>query len=206
MRFIGGVFSTICEICEELKPMERLPRAYVLSGFSVLLMAVLFAGGAKGFEAQFNPESFPIQVIALVERSPAQRIFTYDQWADYLIYRLYPKRLVFMDGRSDFFGISMVTATQHILAAQFDWKTQHQRFGVDMILVRPDAPVSEVLKMSPDWSLRFDDGKVLVFEAVSVKKTIPILHDPRFRAISELPRKDTTHLNDSVLERRTQYD
>jgi hypothetical protein len=206
MRFIGGVFSTICEICEELKPMERLPRAYLLSGFSVLLMAVLFAGGAKGFEAQFNPESFPIQVIGLVERSPAQRIFTYDQWADYLIYRLYPKRPVFMDGRSDFFGITMVTATQHILAAQFDWKIQLQRFGVDMILVRPDAPVSEVLKMSPDWSLRFDDGKVLVFEAVSVKKTISILHDPRFRAISELPRKDTTHLNDSVLERRTQYD
>jgi hypothetical protein len=206
MRFIGGVFSTICEICEELKPMERLPRAYLLSGFSVLLMAILFAGGAKGFEAQFNPESFPIQVIGLVERSPAQRIFTYDQWADYLIYRLYPKKPVFMDGRSDFFGISMVTATQHILAAQFDWKIQLQRFGVDMILVRPDAPVSEVLKMSPDWLLRFDDGKVLVFEAASVKKTISILHDPRFRAISELPRKDTTHLNDSVLERRTQYD
>jgi hypothetical protein len=135
-------------------------------------MAALFATGAKGFEAQFNPESFPIQAIPLVEASAAHRIFTYDQWADYLIYRLYPKKPVFMDGRSDFFGTPMVTATQHILAAQFDWKIQLRRFSVDMVLVRPDAPLGEVLKMSPDWALRFDDGKVLVFEKTNLRQNV----------------------------------
>jgi hypothetical protein len=169
-------------------------------------MAALFVTGAKGFEAQFDPDSFPIQAIPLVERSAAHRIFTYDQWADYLIYRLYPKKPVFMDGRSDFFGTPMVTSTQHILAAQFDWKIQLQRFGVDMILVRPDAPISEVLKTSPDWALRFDDGKVLVFEAASLKTNISTFRDPKFRAISELTETNTTHLNDSVLERRTPHD
>jgi hypothetical protein len=206
MRFVGVVFTTICEICEELKPMERLPRFYLLSGLSTLLMAALFATGAKGFEAQFDPDSFPIQAIPLVERSAAHRIFTYDQWADYLIYRLYPKKPVFMDGRSDFFGTPIVTVTQHILAAQFDWKIQLQRFGVDMVLVRPDAPLSEVLKMSPDWAIRFDDGKVLVFEAKSLKSSVSKLHDPEFRAISELTKITPTHLNDSVLERRNPND
>jgi hypothetical protein len=176
----------------------------LLSGLSTLLIAALFATGAKGFEAQFNPDSFPIQAMPLVERSAARRIFTYDQWADYLIYRLYPKKPIFMDGRSDFFGTPMVTATQHILAAQFDWKTQLQRFAVDMVLVKPDAPLSEVLKMSPDWTMRFDDGKVLVFEAARLEPDISTLRGPKFRAISEL--KKTTHLNDSVLERRTPND
>ena len=32
------------------------------------------------------------------------RILTSDQWADYLIFRLYPQQRVFFDGRSDFFG------------------------------------------------------------------------------------------------------
>lgn len=205
VRFLGTVFSTIYEICEELKPMERLPRAHVLSAVSTFLLAVLFAGGAKGFEAQFNPESFPIQAIPLVEQSQAHRIFTYDQWADYLIYRLYPKKPIFMDGRSDFFGISMVTATQHILAAQFDWRTQLQRFNIDMILVKPDAPLSAVLKMSPEWAIRFDDGKVLVFEAIPPAKNLSKSHDPKFRAISALTRQ-TQLISDSVLERRTQHD
>jgi hypothetical protein len=206
MRFLNVVFTTICEICEELKPMERLPRAYLLSGLSTLLIALLFATGAKGFEAQFDPASFPIQAIPLVERSAAQRIFTYDQWADYLIYRLYPKKPVFMDGRSDFFGTPMVTATQHIIAAQYDWKIQLQRFGVDMVLLRPDAPLSEVLKMSPQWALLFDDGKVLVFEAVSLRPNSSTFPDAKFRAISELTKPNTTHLNNSFLERRTQHD
>ena len=51
MRLVGPAFRTIREICEELKPMERAPRAYLLSGFSILLLAALFATGAKGFEA-----------------------------------------------------------------------------------------------------------------------------------------------------------
>jgi hypothetical protein len=168
LRFVGVVFKTICEICEELKPMERAPRAFLLSGLSVLLMAGLFATGAKGFEGRFNPDSFPIQVIPLVKSSTAKRIFTYDQWADYLIYRLYPQKPDFIDGRSDFFGMPIVTSAQHILSAQWDWKTQLQRFGVDMVLVKPDAPLCAVLKLSPDWAMRFDDGKVLVFEAVSL--------------------------------------
>ncbi len=206
IRFVGAVSRTICEICEELKPLERAPRAYLLSGLSTLLMAALFATGAKGFEAQFNPESFPIQAIPLVERSAARRIFTYDQWADYLIYRLYPKRPVFMDGRSDFFGTPFLTATQHILGAQYDWKIQLQRFGIDMILVRPDAPLSGVLKMSPDWIMRFDNGKVLVFEAASLRPNISTFRDPKFRAISDLTKANTTHLNDSFIERRAQHD
>ncbi len=206
MPVIGAFFSTVREICEELKPLERAPRAYLLSAISTLLLAALFACGAKGFEAEFNAESFPSQVIPLVQRSAAQRIFTYDQWADYLIYRLYPKKPVFMDGRSDFFGTPIVNAAQHILAAQYDWKTQLNRFAVDMILVKPDAPLSEVLKMSPDWAMRFDDGKVLVFEATRLRPSTSTFCDPKFRAISELAKANTTHLNDSILERRTPHD
>jgi hypothetical protein len=103
-----------------------------------------------------------------VESSPGKRIFTYDQWADYLIYRLYPRKPVFIDGRSDFFGMPIVTSAQHILSAQYDWKILLQRYGVDMVLVKPDAPLCAVLKLSPDWAMRFDDGKVLVFEAASL--------------------------------------
>jgi len=168
LHYLGGFLETISEICDDFKPLEYAPRAHLLSVLAILLMAGLFATGAKGFEARFDPDSFPFQVIPLVESSLAKRIFTYDQWADYLIYRLYPQKPDFMDGRSDFFGMPIATIAQHILSAQYDWKTQLQRFDVDMVLVKPDAPLCAVLKLSPDWAMRFDDGKVLVFEAVSL--------------------------------------
>jgi hypothetical protein len=206
LHVIGSVFKTVAEICDELKPLERAPRAYLLSGLATLLLAALFATGAKGFESQFDADSFPVQAIPVVEQSTAQRIFTYDQWADYLIYRLYPKKPVFMDGRSDFFGMPFVTATQHILSARYDWKAQLQKYGVDMILLKPDAPLCAVLKISPDWAMRFDDGKVLVFEAARLKPSKTISSDPKPRAISEMTKVISTQPDDSVLERRAQND
>jgi hypothetical protein len=194
-RLVGVAATAICEICEEIKPLERAPRAYLLSGLSMLVIAGLFATGAKGFEAQFKAESFPIQAIPVVENSAAQHIFTYDQWGDYLIYRLYPQKRVFIDGRCDFYGMASVDDAQHIVSARYDWKAQLQRFGIDMVLVRPDAPLGAVLKLSPDWTMRFDDGKILVFEAASVHS-----------ANTARRETETNEMTNIALERRNQHD
>jgi hypothetical protein len=150
-----------------LKIFERVRRVHVLSALAILSIAVLFASGPKGFEGEFNSESFPRQAISVIESSSAKRIFTYDQWGDYLIYRLYPSRKVFMDGRSDFYGDDFLISTQHIIGGQFDWRQQLSRFAVDMVIVRPDAPLSTILKTAPGWKMLFDDGKVLIFETES---------------------------------------
>ena len=97
--------------------------------------------------------------------SPAKRIFTYDQWSDYLIYRLCPSKQVFIDGRSDFYGNQLVSANQYIIGARYDCMKQLNDFAVDMVIVKPDAPLSTVLKLVPEWKMLFDDGKVLVFES-----------------------------------------
>jgi hypothetical protein len=165
--FFGTFFATLHEICGELKVFERIGRVHLASAAPMLTVAVLFASGAKGFEGQFNAESFPHQAIPVIESTSARRIFTYDQWGDYLIYRLYPSRQVFMDGRSDFYGDEFLVATQHIMEGYFDWSEQLNRFAVDMVIVRPDAPISTILKTAPGWKMLFDDGKVLIFETES---------------------------------------
>ncbi|HEY1946866.1 MAG TPA: hypothetical protein VGG97_07660 [Bryobacteraceae bacterium] len=164
---LGSFFSNLHEICSELRIFERVRRVHVLSALAVLSVAVLFTSGQKGFEGEFNSESFPHQAISVIESSSAKRIFTYDQWGDYLIYRLYPSRKVFMDGRSDFYGDDFLVSTQHIIGGQFDWSQQLSRFAVDMVIVKPDAPLSTILKTAPGWKLLFDDGKVLIFETES---------------------------------------
>src|SRR5450759_4718447 len=56
----------------------------------------------------FPDKIFPVRAVErsmLLLAPPAAmpRVLTSDQWADYLIYRLYPEQRVFFDGRSDFF-------------------------------------------------------------------------------------------------------
>src|SRR5260370_16536899 len=50
------------------------------------------------------------------------RIFTSDQWGDYLTYRFYPRIRVFVDGRSDLFGPTLGKEYIHTAGGQHDWK------------------------------------------------------------------------------------
>jgi hypothetical protein len=170
LPLVSSFFRTLHEVCGEFKTFERLPRIPLLSACAALFLGLLFASGHKGFEGEFNPDTFPSSAIRLIQSSLPKRIFTHDQWGDYLIYRLYPSVQVFTDGRSDFYGDELLVTTQHILEGRYDWSQQLSRFAVDMVIVKPDAALSTILKSAPGWTLLFDDGKVLIFEMKSRRR------------------------------------
>ena len=162
---LNGLLTVVDDICADLRSLERNERYHALSAAALLMLAVLFAAGKNGFEGEFNSESFPHQAIPVIEASTAQHIFTFDQWGDYLIYRLYPARRVFIDGRCDFYGDKLVDYQGHILDGRHDWKKLLNQFSVDMVIVKPEAPLSSLLKSEHDWKVLLDDGKVIVFAA-----------------------------------------
>jgi hypothetical protein len=126
-------------------------------------LAGLFASGAEGFEGQFNPDFFPAKAMPVVKASSARRIFASDQWGGYLIYRLYPSKQVFIDGRADLFGRELSTTGLAIQNAGYEWSSQLDHFAVDMVIVKPDAPLATVLKTSPGWRTLFDDDRPALF-------------------------------------------
>ena len=99
----------------------------------------------------------------MLRRDPSARIFTYDQWGDYLIYRLYPRTKVFVDGRSDFYGDEFEEKCLDVLHVKYDWEKTLDRFGIDTILLPPSAPLAGALKESSRWRVAYDDGVALVF-------------------------------------------
>jgi hypothetical protein len=172
-----AVFSeaavTFSEICEELTALERTGRIYLTSAAAALLLAVLFAGGKAPFAAEFDADVFPVKAIPVLQAQLAKvdasgphaaRTFTYDQWGDYLIYRLYPAERVFFDGRSDFYGLDFVKVNQRIIGAEYDWKSLLGSYGIDLVIVKPDAPLAAALKLTPGSKVLLDDGKVIVFQ------------------------------------------
>lgn len=151
------------EIAAEFQPIERIERWHLLSLAVLLFLVCSFSSKKPGFEAEFGSDKFPIHCISALEKSNSSRLFTSDQWGDYLIYRLYPRRQVFMDGRSDFYGDAFLSQYQHIMSASYDWESDLRKFGVDAVMVKPDAPLATALKESPNWQLLFDDGSEILF-------------------------------------------
>jgi hypothetical protein len=152
-------------LAEDTAATEAVSRWHLVSVAGALLVAaVIFAPHPpKKFRAEFDPNRYPAAAVATLRSDARARIFTDDEWGDYLIWRLYPKNRVFVDGRSDFYGDDFEDKYIDVLKVRYGWENTLAGFGVDTILLPPDAPLTGALKESSHWHVVYDDGIALVF-------------------------------------------
>lgn len=168
----------------DIEGMERITRIPWLAALALVFIALLLrapvkpAGLASAFTADFDARMFPVHAVAAITAEPVGRVFTSDQWGDYLLYRAYPNVRVFLDDRSDFYGADFDGAAIRIATAQYDWRELLAKYRVDTALLSPKDPLSAVLRISPEWYPVFSDSVALVF-----KRNQGVLH----RSHSEPP-------------------
>jgi len=140
-------------------------RFHLASAFALLLVAAVIWSPhpPKKFRAEFDPNTYPAAALASLHGGPSVRVFTDDQWGDYLIWSLYPKQKVFVDGRSDFYGNDFEEKYMDVLNVKVGWEETLSRFGVNTILMSPAAPLTGALKESSRWKVVYDDGIAVVF-------------------------------------------
>lgn len=184
---LASVARTLSGIGKDLEAMEATPRLQVASALGLIVTAALFGAGQNVFVPQFNAELFPAQAMSVIAAHAGQRIYTTDQWGDYLLYRRYPGQRVFFDGRSDFYGNDFIKINQQIALAGHDWKSLLQRFAIELVLVKPETPLSAVLKLTPGSKILFDDGKVIVFDIHRIFSQFPGQGEAAMRASSVFP-------------------
>jgi len=163
--WVRGAAMKFAEVARETTETDRVGRFHIASALGVLLFAALLyaPNPPKSFRAEFDPKSFPAGAIAMLQQEPGARIFTQDQWGDYLIYRLYPGTKVFTDGRSDFYGPDFGKKYLDVMGAGYSWEKTLGGYGVDTILLSPGVPLAGALKESARWRVVYDDGVSLVF-------------------------------------------
>jgi len=164
---IRRLASTVRDLGSEFCELERVPRLHLVSAGAVLALALLFTAPNRpgSFVAEYDPHLYPVAALKVLESHVDSRIFADDQWGDYLIYKLYPRYKVFIDGRSDFYGADFDNRLLNLVNAHYDWESSLSEFGIDTVLVRADAPLVEALKKSRQWSVVYDDGFAIVFRA-----------------------------------------
>jgi hypothetical protein len=164
--WLRSVPENLEEIGMELEPMERPWRVHAVSAAVIVLLALGMGspGAGKKLKAEYDPARYPAKALAVLNR-PGERIFTHDEWGDYLIYKLSPQGTrVFVDGRSDFYGSKFDQDDYlDVMNVKYTWQKTLDRYGVDTILLPPDAPLAGALKESPRWRVTYDDGIAIVF-------------------------------------------
>jgi hypothetical protein len=165
-RLAHRMVDAFTRLAADTGAVERLARVPAASLVCCgLLAAGLFAPSVSGkFRSEFDARAFPAGAIPAL-RDSGGRIFTSDQWGDYLIYRLYPDINVFVDGRSDFYGGDHEQICQDVWNVRHDWEQKLARYRVDTVLLPAEAPLAGALKESGRWRVAYDDGRAIVFRA-----------------------------------------
>ncbi|MDQ2899096.1 MAG: hypothetical protein M3Y07_04755 [Acidobacteriota bacterium] len=178
-------------IATEFGAVDRMGRVPLFSGVAALVLAAGFfaATPSPKFRARYDPKKYPEKALAVLRNAELSKtIFTHDEWGDYLIYQLYPHSKVFIDGRSDFYGAKFGEKYLDIMNVKYDWEENLARYGVDTVLLPPDAALSSTLKESKRWRPIYDDGVAIVFRSTRANQVSAAVRDggkDRDRAIDK---------------------
>ena len=129
-----------------------------------LAVSLIFIGTPIQWPTDFPDERFPVKIVsAHREEFATARVFTSDQWGDYLIFQLFPATKVFMDGRSDFYGEALGKEYLAVLQGQYNWNAILRKYRFSMVLAPVSWPLCSLLKQTSDWKVIADDGKAILF-------------------------------------------
>jgi hypothetical protein len=161
-----SVVSILKALGDDSAPAFRRMTAW--AAVPVVVLAVI--NEPVKWPKDFPKEKFPVNVVERHrEALSAARVFTSDQWADYLIFRSYPRQRVFFDGRSDFYGPEMGQQYIRLIQTHHDWEQLIDRYRFDYVLSPPDWPLASMLKRDARWRIVEDDGKAILFERVKAR-------------------------------------
>jgi hypothetical protein len=132
----------------------------------VVIPAGLCAAGvsraAAGQEAA-EARQFPAAAVEFLRAREAGPIFNGYGWGGYLIWKLYPARLVYIDGRADVYGDKFFEDFLQTEAGGRDWRARLERDGVRTVLVVPDAALASLLREDAGWENVFEDSQAVIF-------------------------------------------
>jgi hypothetical protein len=164
-RSVAGFRNTALDFGET----DGIWRVHALSIAGAALVALLLASpNATGkLKAEYDPQRYPSKALALLKANPDARIFTDDEWGDYLIFNLYPAQKVFVDGRSDFYGQAFEEKYLDLMRVKYDWEQTLDQYNIDTVVLSPSAALASTIKESSQWRSVYDDTVAIVFKRVS---------------------------------------
>lgn len=131
----------------------------------VLVAALVFVDAPLRWPRDFPEVKFPTALIARQDaRLAGARVFTSDQWGDYLIYRFHPQQKVFIDGRSDFYGPAIGKLYLRIAYGGPEWRSALTRYSCTLVLAPPEWPLAGLLRRDPAWRVVEEDRTAVLFE------------------------------------------
>jgi ABC-type antimicrobial peptide transport system permease subunit len=168
----GLLWARYLQLLPGSKP--RLARVKVaLIPLLLILYGVVLALKAPpqtAIDYRFTPkEKFPVEALAYLKEHPLKgRMLNDYGWGGYLIWNR-PEDKVFIDGRADVYLKKVFRDYRQITRLKPEAAALLESYRIDYVFMPVDAPLVQALKLSPRWSVFYEDETA----AILVKKEPP---------------------------------
>ena len=136
---------------------------------AVTLLCVLTFSGLRVYHtirqlADSESRNFPAAAASFLDnRQIPTPMFNHYDWGGYLIWRLYPKYRVWVDGRTDLYGDDFLEEFLRVYWAQEGWEQRLQDEGVQSVFLPLASPLARALLASPEWQKIYQDPQAVIF-------------------------------------------
>lgn len=147
---------------------ERDIKGGLISGATMLLSIYLLVSGVRlDFQNRgnvFSREIFPVKAVDWLVDNPIQgNGFNYFPWGGYLLYRLWPEQLVFIDGQTDFYGEDLTREYERVITLQTGWQKILYKYDISWVIMPADSPLAAYLADSDDWEMSYRDQTTRIY-------------------------------------------
>jgi hypothetical protein len=127
------------------------------------MCAAKLAGVARA-QPSVEAGKFPQAAVEFLRgRADAGPVFNYYGWGGYLVWKLYPGRLVFIDGRADVYGDALLEEYLSAESGEKGWRKTLDDHGVRTVMIKPDAPLASLLGEDAGWNKVYEDKQAVIF-------------------------------------------
>jgi hypothetical protein len=170
-RWLRARVARMVEFSERMGTQELQLRGHLWPVVVVIgTLTICLQGGILGSHeliyAHFDPKSVPVAAVDFLENEPgSEPVLSTDSWGGYLIYRLYPRRLVVIDDRHDLYGSERIRQLLILMQGEPAWKQVLDNLQACTVLLPAKSTLASLLRESPrDWQVKYEDSVAVVFE------------------------------------------
>ncbi len=114
---------------------------------------------------RFDPKVFPVEALNTLSESglPKGNVFNWFDWGGYLLYRLWPEKLIFIDGQTDFYGTDLTLTYDQTIHLRGDWWRTLENYQIQWVILPTYERMAPWLDQSEDWDLIYRDNTASVW-------------------------------------------
>jgi hypothetical protein len=158
----GIIANFLKKRSDSISETDALGKGYLWPCAAVVLVIVLAMG--EIIEFKFGEENNPVGAVEFIKAEHLQgNMFNNDEFGDYIIYDTWPEYKVFVDGRSDMYGVDILKEYLKVISVKPGWDEVLKKYDMNWIIYNANSALSVFLMEREDWKMIYADKVANIF-------------------------------------------